>query len=176
MALTALGIPSQIDLYNSPVDAMLALTASETQTGTNYMGSTTTIGTIDLGGSNPQAAAGRHEGMWNILITAIDMSSGDETYRMFLLGSNDVAFGNGNVENLAMHDLAAASAGRIIPTILGISPTIPPANLGATQLQLAFSNLMQRIYYRYVRGYLVIGGTTPSITYQSWLSKCAVDF
>lgn len=171
MALTANTIPSQFSLYNSPVDAAMQFTTGETLTATGYMGSSTQL---DLGGSNPAAAAGRHEGIWNILISAVDMSSVDETYRFFLLGSNDAAWANGNVERLAMHDLAAATAGRIIPTILGASPAIPPTNLTGTQLQILFTNLMQRILYRYLRGYVVIGGTTPSVTYQSWISKADV--
>lgn len=176
MGLTALTIPSQIGLYNSPRDAMLDFTpAAETLTATGYMNSTVATTTIDLGGSNPVSAVGRHEGVWNILISAIDMASGDETYRMFLMGSNDAAWANGNVELLAMHDLAAAAAGRIVATILGISPAIPPTSLTATQLQILWTNQRQRILYRYLRGYLVLGGTTPSITYQSWLSKATVD-
>lgn len=176
MALTALAIPSQFGLYNSPRDAMLDFTpAAETLTATGYMNSTVATTTLDLGGSNPVSAVGRHEGIWNILISAIDMSSGDETYRAFLLGSNDAAFGNGNVELLAFHDFAAAAAGRIVATIMGASPTIPPGNLTATQQQKLWTNQSQRILYRYLRGYLVLGGTTPSITYQSWLSKASVD-
>lgn len=171
MALTALTIPSQIGLYSSPVDAAMQFTTGETLTATGYMGSSTQL---DLGGSNPAAAAGRHEGIWNILISAADMTSGDETYRMHLFASNDVAFGNGNVELLASHDLAAASSGRVVATILGASPTIPPTNLTGTQLQLLFSNQRQRILYRYLRGYWTIGGTTPSITYQSWISKADI--
>jgi hypothetical protein len=174
MALTANTIPSQIGLYNSPVDAAMEFTTGETLTATGYMGSTVATVTLDLGGSNPAAAAGRHEGIWNILISAIDMASTDETYRFFLMGSNDAAWGNGNVELLAFHDLAAVTAGRIVATILGASPAIPPTNLTGTQLQILFSNQRQRILYRYLRGYVVIGGTTPSITYRSWISKADV--
>lgn len=172
MALTALTIPSQFQVYPSPLDAAMEFTTGETLTATAYMGSSAQL---DLGGANPAAAAGRHEGIWNILISAIDMSSNDETYRFNLMGSNDAAWGNGNVELLAFHDLAAVTAGRIVATILGATPAIPPTGLTGTQLQILFSNMRQRILYRYLRGYIVIGGTTPSITYRSWISKAQVD-
>lgn len=176
MALTPLTIPSQFGLYNSPRDAMLDFTpAAETLTATGYMNSTVATTTIDLGGSNPASAAGRHEGVWNILISNMKVSVTDETYRFHLFGSNDSAFGNGNVELLAFHDLAALAANRVVATILGATPTIPPANLTATQIQKLWSNQSQRILYRYLRGYVVIAGTLPTITYQSWLSKASVD-
>jgi hypothetical protein len=174
MALTANTIPSQVPLYATPYDAMNAFTAAQTLTATGYLNNLNS-GQIDLGGAAPSSGAGRTEGMWCTDITAIDMTSGDETYKLHLFGSQDVAFGNGNVELLAFHDLAAAVAGRQVATILGISPTIPPAGLAGTILQIPFTNLMQRIVYRYLRAYLVAGGTTPSITLTSWISKAGVD-
>jgi hypothetical protein len=174
MALTANAIPSQVVLFPTPFDAMTAFTDTQTLTATGYLNNLNS-GQIDLGSAKPVSAAGRTDGIWNINITNIDVSSGDETYRPHLFGSNDVAFGNGNVELLAMHDLAAASSGRVIATILGASPAIPPANLAGTLIQLPFTNLMQRIYYRYLRAYIVIGGTTPTITLTSWISRAGIN-
>lgn len=175
MALAALAIPSQMQTYPSPFDAMLQLTASETITATAWMGAVTTIGTIDLGGGNPVSAVGRTEGIFNVLVSAAVVNDADENYRFFLFGSQDVAFGNGNVELLALMEVSAGVAGRVVATILGISPAIPVTNRAGTLLQRPFSNLSQGILYRYVRGYVVIGGTTPSVTYQSWLSKADID-
>lgn len=175
MALTALAIPSQVGQFPAPYDALLELSPVETITATAYFGAAVATKTLDLGGSTPVSAVGRTDGIWNILISAADMASTDETYRAHLFGSNDVAFGNGNVELLAYHDLAAVTAGRQVATILGATPTIPPTNVTGTLLQIPFTNLMQRILYRYVRGYWVIGGTTPSITYRSWLSRAQID-
>jgi hypothetical protein len=114
--------------------------------------------------------------MWCMEIGAIDFSSTDEFYQFALLGSNDVAFGNGNVELLAFHDLAAASAGRIISTLLGASPAIPAPFRFGTILQYPFTNLSQLIYYRYVKCRATIGGTSPSVTVTSWLSNSGEKF
>ncbi|MDI3563555.1 hypothetical protein [Bradyrhizobium sp. Arg816] len=175
MALTANTIPSQITTFPCPYDAMLAFCSAQTLTATGYFNNLNS-GQIDLGGSAPVSAAGRTDFIWSMDITACDFSSADESYKLHLFGSNDVAFGNGNVELLAFHDLAAVTAGRQVATILGASPTIPPTNLGGTIIQLPATNLMQRIYYRYLRMYLVAAGTTPSITLTSWISRANVNF
>lgn len=171
MALTANTVPSQVPFFATPYDAQLAFTTlagqNLTATGDYNNGNTQ----LDLGGSNPVSAAGRTDGLWCFDVTVADFSSGDETYKLHLLGSNDVAFGNGNVELLAFHDLAAVSAGRQIPTLMGATPAIPPTNLGGTLFQIPFTNLMQRIVYRFVRMRLVAGGTTPSLTLVGWLSR-----
>jgi hypothetical protein len=174
MALTANTIPSQITTLPCPYDAMLAFCGAQTLTATGYFNNLNS-GQIDLGGPAPASAAGRTDFVWSMDITAIDMSSNDESYKLHLFGSNDVTFGNGNVELLAFHDLAAVTAGRQVATILGASPTIPPTNLGGTIIQLPATNLMQRIYYRHLRMYLVAAGTTPSITLTSWISRANIN-
>lgn len=175
MPLSANTIPSQVTTFPCPYDALLAFCSAQTLTATGYFNNLNS-GQIDLGGSLPVSAAGRTDFIWSMDITAIDMASNDESYKLHLFGSNDVAFGNGNVELLAFHDFAAVTAGRQVATILGASPTIPPTNLGGTIVQLPATNLMQRIYYRYLRMYLVAAGTTPSITLTSWISRAEVRF
>lgn len=170
MALTANTIPSQVPLYATPYDAMNAFASAQTLTATGYM-----TNTLDVGGAQPSSGAGRTEGMWVLDITNLKVSATDESYRFHLFGSNDVAFGNGNVELLAMHDFAALAANRIVATILGATPTIPPTGMGGVVLQIPFTNLMQRIVYRYLRVYAVIAGTSPTVTLSSWLSKSGVD-
>jgi hypothetical protein len=174
MAITANTIPSQVPFPPAPYDAQLAFCSAQTLTATGYLNNVQATN-IDLGGGVPVSAAGRTEGLWCMDITAIDFTSGDETYLLALLGSNDSAFGNGNVELIALHDFAAAVAGRVIPTLLGVTPTIPPANVAGTLLHLPFTNLIQRNVFRYLRARAVIGGTTPSITLTSWLSYADND-
>lgn len=173
MALTANTVPSQLPDLATPFDAMLAFTSAQTLTATGYLNNLNS-GQVDFGGSSPSSGAGRKEGIWCFDITAIDMASADETYKFHLFGSNDVAFGNGNVELLAFHDLAAVTAGRQVATILGATPTIPPVGLAGTVFKIPFLTLRQRIVYRYVRAYVVIGGTTPSVTVTSWLSRAEI--
>jgi hypothetical protein len=168
MALTPNLIPSQIILYTGPIDAMTMFADTQVLTATGYLNNRNS-GQLDLGGVFPNqiSAAGRTEGIWNIAIPSVDYSSANETYGLYLLGSNDVNFGNGNVDVLASHDLAAASSGRVIPTILGASPT-------GTRIQIPFSNQMQNIIYRFLRAYAVIAGTTPSITMTSWITRAQI--
>jgi hypothetical protein len=161
MALTANTLPAIPPGFIVPFDAMLDLSGGvQTLTATGYMGSPNTV----------NLPVGRLSGILALDISAIDVSSGDETYKFCLFGSNDVSFGNGNVELLAFHDFAAASAGRQVPTILGASPAMPPVGAAGTLTYVLFSNLMQRIVYQYARGYVVIGGTTPSVSFRAWLS------
>lgn len=173
MALTANSIPSQITPFIAPYDAMLAFCSAQNLTATGYFNNLNS-GQIDLGGGNPVSAAGRTDFIWTTDISVLDETTGDETYKLCLFGSNDVAFGNGNVELLAFHDLGA-SANRVVATILGTSPTIPPVGLAGTLIQLPATNLMQRIYYRYLRMYAVLAGTTPIITATSWISRAEID-
>jgi hypothetical protein len=175
MALTALALPSQITTFPCPYDAMTAFCNAQTMTATGYFNNLNS-GQLDLGGSSPVSAVGRTDGIWSMDITAVNMATTDETYKLCLFGSNDVAFGNGNVELLALHDLAALAANREVATILGATPAIPPTNLAGTIIQLPFTNLMQRIYYRWLRMYLVAAGTGPSITITSWISRAEVKF
>lgn len=174
MPLTANTVPSQVPDFATPFDAQTAFTSAQTLTATGYLNNLNS-GQIDLGGASPSSGAGRTSGMWCFDITAIDMASVDEVYKFALLGSNDVAFGNGNVELLAFHDLAATAALRQIATILGPTPTIPPTGLAGTLFKIPFVNLRQRIVYRYLRSYVVIAGTTPSVTVTAWISHAGVQ-
>jgi hypothetical protein len=174
MALTPNTLPSNVPDYATPYDAINAFASAQTLTATGFVNNLNLR--LDFGGASPSSGAGRTGGMWCTDITAIDFTSGDETYAFALLGSNDSAFGNGNVELLAYHDFAAASAGRVIPTLLGASPAIPPTGIAGTIIKIPFTNLMQRIVYRYAQCRVTIGGTTPSVTVTSWLSFAGQDF
>lgn len=163
MAITKNTIPSIMPTRVLPFDANLAFTtnsAAQTLTATGYFGAPAQL---DIG-------PGRWNGYWAIDITAIDFASGDETYRLFLLGSNDVNWANGNVDILATRDFAAASSGRLIATIAGATPTVPPTNMAGSVFAVPATNQMADYVYRYLRCYAVIGGTTPSITAQTYLT------
>jgi hypothetical protein len=175
MALTANLIPSQITTFPCPYDATLAFCSAQTlnSVASGFLAGNVNA-TIDLGGATPVSAAGRTDFVWNMDITVLDETTTDETYQIFLVGSNDVAFGNGNCELLAMHDFGLA-ANRIIATVLGTTPVVPPTNLGGTIIQIPCTNLMQRIYYRYLKVYTKLAGTTPILTFTSWISRAEID-
>lgn len=109
MALTANTLPSIQPHFTVPLDNLMQFSSAQTLTSTGYFNDENAVVTL---------GEGRFTGMLALDITAIDVASGDETYKICLFGSNDSAFGNGNVDLLAFHDFAAASAGRQVATIL----------------------------------------------------------
>jgi hypothetical protein len=159
MALTPNALPSIVPQYALPLDTMAQFAAAQTLTATGYANNTTAV--IDVG-------PGRYTGALAFDVTALDQTTGDETYKMFLFGSNDNTFANGNVENLGCYDWGA-SANRIVATILGANTTVPPTGRAGELDALFFTNLRQGIVYRYLKNYLVLGGTTPIITLSSWI-------
>lgn len=159
MALTANALPSVVPDFIAPFDAMNAFNSGENLTATGYLGS----------GKQLDIGPGRVLGMWAMNITVLSMAA-DESYKLCLLGSNDVNWGNGNVELLAFQDFAYASSGRQIATILGASNAVPPTGKSGLMSAIPFTNLRAGIVYRYLRAYLVAAGTTKSITLTSWIS------
>lgn len=160
MALTANALPSITPHFTVPLDNATQFSSAQTLTATGYFNDENAVVTL---------GEGRFTGMLALDITAMDMTSGDETYKICLFGSNDVAFGNGNVDLLAFHDFAAASSGRQVATILAPSPALP-TNRAGSLIYMPFTNLMQGFVYKYAKLYAVIGGTTPSITMTAWIA------
>jgi hypothetical protein len=178
MALTANPLPSQVPTIAAPFDAAMAFARAQTLVATGYVNNLNS-GQLDLGSSGVEGVtgdegAGRLDATLVMSITAMDFSSNDESYWFALLGSNDAAFGNGNVEVLAFHDFAAVTAGRVIPTLLGASPAIPWLAGSGTLVHMPFMNMMQRLLYRYLRLRCIIAGTTPSVTLSAWVSSLGV--
>jgi len=163
MALSANALPSNPPLQIAPFDAELCFAtnqAAETKAVTGYFGAPKQI---DIG-------QGRREGYWAIAMTAMVQNDGDESYTFYLLGSNDVAWGNGNVEILDAQNFGGAT-GRSIATIVGATPAVPPSVGPAGTMNIfPFSNMKSLITYRYLRCYVVIAGTTPSVTANTWIT------
>lgn len=161
MALTAGTLPSILPERVLPFDAATAFANGQTITSSGYVNAIQTQ--IDIG-------PGRVDGYLVCDISVLKMSATDETYLLALLGSNDAAFGNGNVDTLAMHDFAAVTAGRVIPTISAATPAVPITNRSSTRYVLPFSNFMGAFVFRYLQLRAVLGGTSPSITIAAWLT------
>ena len=160
MALTANTLPSIPPNFTVPIDANLQFAATQTLTSTGYVNNTTAV--LDLG-------LGRFTGMLAMDISALDQTTGDETYNLLLFGSNDNSFGNGNVESLATHDWGGSSH-RVVATILGDNTNINLGPAAGRIYALPFTNFMGGIVYRYTKLYAVLAGTTPSITLSAWIS------
>ncbi|TBY41592.1 hypothetical protein [Rhizobium leguminosarum] len=161
MPLSQSALPSIVPDWDVPFDTLTAFANGQTITATGYVNAIQAQ--VDIG-------VGRWIGKLNIDISALDLSSGDETYRLFLLGSNDAAFANGNVEILNVQDFAAASAGRLVPTIVPASDAVPVARKSASRFTIPVTNQRGIYVFRYLQLYAVLGGTTPSITLAAWLA------
>jgi hypothetical protein len=79
--------------------------------------------------------------------SALDLASADETYRVIIQGSNASNFGSGVVE---LGSGAVAATGRA---------------------EIHVTNEQGGTIYRYVRAYIDVGGTTPSINSTIFLAK-----
>ena len=131
---------------------------AQTLTATGYLGN----------GLQLDVGPGLFEGYWIIDFTARKQSTGDESYTFYLLGSNDPNFANGNVEILDAQNFGGA---RSIAAIPGASPALPVPVTGSGEVNYdPVLNMKSGIVYRYIRCYLVVAGTAPSVTVNSWLT------
>jgi len=163
MPLSNATLPFNLPERALPYDGNLVFAQSQTLTATGYFTQTATQ--IDVG-------IGRFDGYLVLDISAIDFSSTDETYRIFLMGSNDSGWTSGNIEILAVRDFAAVTAGRLVATIVPASYALPVTGSGraATKFVIPVTNFMGAFTFRYLQVYLVAAGTTPSITASVWLA------
>lgn len=163
MALTSNPLPSILPGHAVPLDVNLLFCQDQTFGATGYLNNGSATIQLPIG-------PGRVEGYWVVDVKVLKVSAANETYQLGLLGSNDIAFGNGNTELLAFHDWAAATAGRVFPTILGASPLVPLANAIATRHVIPYSNRMGGFVLQYLQLYLQVGGTAPSVKLTSWIT------
>ncbi len=169
MPLAAGTLPVFVPSRAVPIDVGLQFCSAQALTATGYFNNIVGAGVnIDIG-------PGRKEMYWVFDISAMDLASANETYVLHLLGSNDSSWTNGAVEILCSADFAAATAGRLVPTICPPSDAVPPTGLTSGRFCLPFSNHKGQYVFRYIRMYLVAGGTTPSITLTSWLAPDVDD-
>lgn len=135
MPISPNALPTVPPEYAAPVDGSLTFANAQTLAATGYVNN-----------ANQQLAInpGRSESMLMLNINSLDVSSGNEFYQLMLMGSNDVNWANGNVELLAAVDFAAASAQRLVPTILGASPAIPSVGRNGARRAIFFSNKRER--------------------------------
>ncbi len=94
-----------------------------------------------------------------INVEAIDVASNDEVYTFRLIGSNVANRSDGRI--LAVMQIGA---------IAGISPETVVAAIG-DQLQVLFRTERNRTAFRYIDLHLTVAGTTPSITFNAYLSR-----
>lgn len=94
-------------------------------------------------------------------VESIDIASTDETYKFYILGSN--VANRSDAEVLGYCQLGKASA------LTGSQETRDSA--AGDRLVVPFRTEKGRTRYRYVDLYLDVGGTTPSIAFNAYISK-----
>lgn len=137
-------------------DGLTALTAS----GVSTVGGVPQ--TLDLGGNqgtSPLQQA-RFEAVAIVDVTAIKVSSLNETYLLMVNVSNDPAFGAGNVVNAGAMLLSAINTGSVVNSQASVTG----------RYELMFTNNIAGSLYEYGQLYVVVGGTTPSITFDSFVA------
>ena len=93
-------------------------------------------------------------------VSAMDITTGDETYTIMAQGSSSATFAS-TIQELACIRVGDGSA---------ISSTID-VNDSTGRFVLPFINERNGTSYRYLRLYVDVAGTTPSITFKAWLAK-----
>jgi hypothetical protein len=105
---------------------------------------------IDLG-------AARLDGRVIVDVSAIDVSSADESYVLSAQFSNSPTFASGVIGGPAIRlGAAAALIGESAASVIG-------------RYEMSFANEINGTTYRYMRMYSDVGGTTPSIAYRAFV-------
>jgi hypothetical protein len=128
--------------------------AAYTASGALQVGGAAAI--VDLGGNQGTSPVqqARIEMVAVLDVTAIDISSTNETYKFLVNVSNDPAFGAGNVVN----------AGAIELGYLASTDVVNGASSVTGRYEVMFTNNIAGSIYEYAQVYLIAGGTTPSIS------------
>lgn len=132
-------------------------------------------GIVDLGGNQgvtvtlpaiddtttytPQQA--RIDAMLVLDITAIDITSGNETYSIDLLVSNDPAFAAGAAVCAASVQLGKGAS---------LRGAVAQKDSTTGRVELGFTNNIQGALYQYAKLFITCGGTTPSINILSFIA------
>lgn len=134
--------------------------AAYTATGYSQVGGAQAI--LDMGGNQGTSPAeqARVSAVAVLDVTALKISAGNETYKMIALGSNDPNFGVGN--NVMLGEIE-----------IGKGVSLDGVNMADSvvgRYELMFTTNVAGSLYEYVALYLVLGGTSPSISLSAFLA------
>lgn len=143
-------------------DANLVLSdgaAAYTATGYSQVGGAIAI--LDLGGNqstSPKQQA-RLDAVVVIEVSAIKTTSGNETYKLIMVGSNDAGLATGNqcLAEIMLGKGASLDGLNMADSVVG-------------RYELPFCTQQAGSIYEFVGVYLVAGGTTPSITVEGFVA------
>lgn len=111
-------------------------------------GAVTADGAATVGGSPRVCDVGdaHFDGVAVVDSSAIDLVTGDETYRVVIQGSTTINFAS--VKELASRSVTANG-----------------------RTEIPFNNEDAGLYYRYIRAFIDVGGTTPSVNSTIFVGK-----
>lgn len=161
MALSNNTLPSILPTRVLPVDQNLIFATNQTLTASGYVNNVNTQ--LDIG-------LGRYDGYLVLDISNMKISTTDETYFFYLLGSNDASWTSGNVETICAKDFAGLAANRAVPTICPASYAVPATGRSSTRWALPFTNEIGTFVFRYLQLRVIIGGTSPTVSLSSFVT------
>lgn len=132
-------------------------------TASGYLQKGGADGVIDLGGNQGTSPVqqARIDAMAIFDVTAIDIASGNETYQLDILLSNDPAFAAANV---------VCAAGIQLGKGASLRGPVAQADSVIGRVELGFTNQVAGTIYEYMKVYLTAGGTTPSINIEGFVA------
>jgi hypothetical protein len=144
------------DINNFFADNAAAITAS----GYTQVGGATA--TLDLGGNQGTTPVelARIDAVAVCDVTALNIVTGDEYYKIRVVVSNDSSFGAGNVVSAGGVDLAAANTNDIVNAQAAVTG----------RYEVFFSNNVAGSIYEFARVYVLVGGTNPSINIDGFVA------
>ncbi len=124
-------------------------------------------GFVDFGGNQGTSPVqnARIDAVCVCDVTALDGTTTDEAYRLIVVGSNDPAFANGTGQVLAEMEIAGG-----ILSVLGLGGAGVTKTGVTGRYELMFTNNVAGNFYQYVKLYLVLTGTTPSISLEAFVA------
>ena len=139
--------------------------------GTNADNQTfTAAGTFDFGAPDPtilDLGVGRFRGYW-IIDTILRTNASGDGFTLALMGSVNKSTNVADYDILQIQNYGSG-AGRPTP-IDGVSAAIPGANGSGIKDVFPFVNFKDDICYRYLRARVIVSGSTPKLTCNSWLT------
>jgi len=147
--------------YSFDVNLVLADGAAA-QTATGFAQANGANGIVDLGGNQGTSPVqqARIDAVAVIDVTALDISSSNESYRLSILVSNDPAFGAGNVDMAAEISLGKG----------GSRDGVNMKDSVVGRYEVPFCTQIAGVLYEYAALYITTGGTTPSITASAFIA------
>lgn len=137
-----------INSKNATFDAALLLKSSSAVTASGNAQVNAVDRILDLG-------LGRVDARAICDVTALDVSSGDESYRLRVQLSNSATFAAGNITVASLELGDSTVTGSSVDTVVG-------------RYEIPFANEVNGVLYRYARMTHVIAGTTPTITHSAY--------